>query len=188
MRTTQTDSRPTAKQLSYLRSLAMRTATTFTYPSTRSEASRQIQRLKALKAAGRPLPSERDIDLSALYAPGVQADEIAGHGSASRWAHHTADGEEKVVARTVAPKVELARYTVGESERVIYGQRIGGRAHVMDRPADGEGRSYVIERDVHLDGRAALDALIVDYTEQAKQADAVPMASSVLARELQAAA
>ena len=65
---------------------------------------------------------------------------------------------------------------------------IAGRAHVMDRPADGEGRSYVIERDVHLDGRAALDALIVDYTEQAKQADAVPMASSVLARELQAAA
>jgi hypothetical protein len=36
--------KPTAKQLAYLRALAIRTGQTFTRPASRSEASREIQR------------------------------------------------------------------------------------------------------------------------------------------------
>jgi hypothetical protein len=42
--------RPTAKQLAYLRALAARTATTFAYPRSRGEASREIDRLHQLPA------------------------------------------------------------------------------------------------------------------------------------------
>lgn len=41
-----TDDRPTQKQQCYLRSLAQRTGTSFTPPSTKVEASREIKRLK----------------------------------------------------------------------------------------------------------------------------------------------
>ena len=39
---------PTRKQLSYLRRLAEQTGTTFTPAATRAQASREIERLKAL--------------------------------------------------------------------------------------------------------------------------------------------
>ena len=38
--------KPTSRQLNYLRALANRTGQTFTYPRTRREASREIERLK----------------------------------------------------------------------------------------------------------------------------------------------
>lgn len=44
---------PTAKQLSYLRRLAEQTATTFTAPKTRGQASREIKRLKTLAVSFR---------------------------------------------------------------------------------------------------------------------------------------
>ena len=44
---------PSAKQLAYLKALAQRTATSFTYPRDRAEASREIERLRRLPAAGR---------------------------------------------------------------------------------------------------------------------------------------
>ena len=43
--------KPTAKQLSYLRTLAIRTGQTFTPPKTRADASREIQRLRAATPA-----------------------------------------------------------------------------------------------------------------------------------------
>ena len=45
--------------------------------------------------------------------------------------------------------VELARYSVtGAGERVIRGQRVLGVVRLIDAPASGEGRRYVIEREL----------------------------------------
>ena len=77
--------RPSAKQLAYLKTLAQRTATSFTYPHTTSEASREIQRLQRLPAAGRP-PRREEADGGA-YGTTPQADEIVGYGSSARWRH-----------------------------------------------------------------------------------------------------
>ena len=43
---------PTPKQISYLKSLAEQTGTSFTYPNTPAQASREIERLLALKETG----------------------------------------------------------------------------------------------------------------------------------------
>jgi len=40
---------PSARQLNYLKALAKRTGQTFTYPTTSSDASREIQRLKTVR-------------------------------------------------------------------------------------------------------------------------------------------
>ncbi len=81
-------------------------------------------------------------------------------------------------------RVELARYTVYGGERILYGQRIDGVVRVTDRPADGPGRSYLVERGLEGDGYTALKALVADYTGQARTLDAVPMAASLVRRTL----
>ena len=70
--------------------------------------------------------------------------------------------------------VELARYTVGVGERVIRGQRVLGVVRVVDVPASGEGRHYVIERE--LTTMAELEAIVADYLAQAEMWDAIPAA------------
>ncbi len=83
-----TDDRPTQKQQRYLRSLAQKTGTSFTPPSTKAEASREIKRLKQLKPSAR---YERDEDRSAVErAPrggsaAVRRGEVDGYGSNCRW-------------------------------------------------------------------------------------------------------
>jgi hypothetical protein len=71
-------------------------------------------------------------------------------------------------------RVELARYTVAGTERVIYGQRVLGVVRLVDEPVDGIGRRYVIERELTL--MAEVDALLVDYLEQAAIWDVIPAA------------
>jgi hypothetical protein len=71
-------------------------------------------------------------------------------------------------------RVELARYTVSAGERVIYGQRVLGVVRLVDAPADGDGRRYVIERELTV--MAELDAIVADYLEQAAIWDMVPAA------------
>lgn len=73
-------------------------------------------------------------------------------------------------------------------ERVIYGQRINGIVRITDRPADGQGRAYLIERGLEQDGNSALKALVADYTGQAAELDEILMAASELRRKLQALA
>jgi hypothetical protein len=83
-------------------------------------------------------------------------------------------------------RVELARYSAGGQERVLYGQRIAGVVRVVDRPV-GRGRSYLVERELEQEGRgahAALNALIDDYLEQARQLHDIPMRASLLRRHL----
>ena len=71
-------------------------------------------------------------------------------------------------------RVELARYTVSAGERVIQGQRILGVVRLADNPASGEGRHYVIERE--LVTMAELEAIVADYLQQAQTWDAIPAA------------
>ena len=83
---------PTRKQLNYLRSLAERTGTTFAPPSTRLQARREIDRLKARTPSGRHERSEdRDAVSRGLAeqqpASRVRDDEITGYGSQARWAN-----------------------------------------------------------------------------------------------------
>jgi len=85
---------------------------------------------------------------------------------------------------TVGERVELKSYTVDEGRRVIYGQRINGVVRLMDRPAHGVGRSYLIERGLEQDGCAAMNGLIADYIRQAWVHDQVPMAMSALRARL----
>lgn len=82
----------------------------------------------------------------------------------------------------VGERVELARYTVSDKERVLYGQRINGVVRVTDCPARGTGRSYLVERGLERDGYSALRALITDYTRQAGRLDAIPMTAGVVER------
>jgi hypothetical protein len=58
-------SKPTRKQLVFLRALAQRTGTTFVYPKTRREASSQIAAL-----LDRPLSSQLDLDLDRVSVHG----------------------------------------------------------------------------------------------------------------------
>ena len=82
---------PTPRQLQYLRTLAERTATTFTSPRTRGEASREIRRLEALPSLTR---SEGRYERSALAdararlqpSSTIEPEEVTGYGSHARWA------------------------------------------------------------------------------------------------------
>jgi hypothetical protein len=52
------------------------------------------------------------------------------------------------VAHSTNERVELARYTIAAGERVIYGQRALGVVRLVDVPAFGRGRRYLIEREL----------------------------------------
>ena len=69
-------------------------------------------------------------------------------------------------------RIELGRYTISAGERVIYGQRVLGIVRVVDVPAGGCGRRYIIERG--LTSMGELEAIVADYLQQAAVWDAVP--------------
>ena len=71
-------------------------------------------------------------------------------------------------------RVELARYRLGAGERVIYGQRVLGVVRLVDAPADGKGRRFIIERE--LTAMAELEAIVADYLEQAARWQTIPAA------------
>ncbi|HEV3072128.1 MAG TPA: hypothetical protein VGY76_11975 [Solirubrobacteraceae bacterium] len=192
---------PTSRQLHFVRSLAEQTGTSFTPPKTRAQASREIERLLALKESGHVELAIRSSDVKAepiqaepvetelVYATGVQPGEVVGFGSAASW--RKAAPEQAVppaAALQVGQLTELKRYSVSGGERVLYGQRINGSVRITDRPASGGGRAYLVERELERDGYSALKALVADYIEQARDLDAIPMASSVVRCELQQAA
>ncbi len=70
--TNQTTEAPTRKQLAFLRALARRTGTTFTYPKTQRQASRQIAQL--LK---RPASPQLELDLDTAAIRGGDLNEQA---------------------------------------------------------------------------------------------------------------
>ena len=84
-------SKPTTRQLNYLRSLATRTGQTFTYPKTRQQASEEIDRLKHTRPSSRSeVRIERkliadQIAAGPIDAARVREHEISGHGSSATW-------------------------------------------------------------------------------------------------------
>jgi hypothetical protein len=82
--------RPTAKQLRYLRSLALQRGESFTYPATAAQASAEIGRLKGRKRGSyveRRVEREqvsRDMAMRGGDAA-VRDSEIVGYGSSARW-------------------------------------------------------------------------------------------------------
>jgi Protein of unknown function (DUF3072) len=91
--TTDDDTRPTGRQLAYLKSLATRTRQTFAWPQTRAQASREIRRLKSLSAAN-DLPRDFDPDAEQAAREAnadvpIQAFEIAGFGSTATWSQRS---------------------------------------------------------------------------------------------------
>lgn len=81
------DAAPTTRQLTYLRALAARTATTFAYPATRAEASRQIDRLRGLRSEPKSavMQIDRDEAQQLSYATAVHESEVSGFGSSAAW-------------------------------------------------------------------------------------------------------
>lgn len=66
-----TQPKPSGKQLALLRSLVERTGTTFTYPRTKSQASRQIKRL--LQRSRSP---QLEIELDRVAISGGEVREV----------------------------------------------------------------------------------------------------------------
>lgn len=181
-----TDAKPTSRQLQYLRVLADRTGTTFTYPATRGEAGAQIDRLRKLGPDPCPPRLERPVDPgdSLAYATAVRDDEISGFGSSATWRAGSGPGPSSPAPpKPHGRQRELARYALTSAERILFGERRGDFLRITDRPSSGAGPSYLVERELAPDGEGALAALIADYVQQARNLDEVPMASAAV-REL----
>jgi hypothetical protein len=174
------DAPPTARQLGYLRALANATATTFTYPATRAQASREIDRLRRIDTAP-PAREEQQADAQAIsYASAVAPEELEGYGSSATWRLTVAPA-----ARRSPGTLELARYTVAGQARVLCAERSRSSARITDRPRSGAGRSYVVESDLRQDdAEHALGALVADYLAQARELGEVPMASAAVRQML----
>jgi hypothetical protein len=93
------------------------------------------------------------------------------------------DGRPVVTAATPQPairagatneSVQLARYSVRAGQRVVHGKRVLGVVRLVDDPASGDGRHYVIERE--LTSMAELEAIVADYLQQAATWDVIPAA------------
>lgn len=98
----------------------------------------------------------------------------------------TRNGHHLTPHARVGERVELARYTVpAAGERIIQGQRVDGVVRLLDVPADGRGRAYVIERELERDGYAAVQALVADYLRVAARLGEIPLAASPLDRYLE---
>jgi hypothetical protein len=171
---------PTERQLRYLRALAGNTGTTFEYPATRAQASRQISRLRTIS----PAPRERNDEAGgAAYATAVHEEEVDGYGSSATWRVTPPPAVAFRRPPRVRDHVELARYKARGEERVLRLGNVDGVARIDDRPASGRGRVYLVERDFQDDEPLALDALIADYVAQAEEFDRVPMSGTVAAGE-----
>ena len=135
--------------------LAERTGQTFTYPHTFARGQPRDRPAQAGAARART-PSwgssardRRPVAVGERDAARVRDDEISGHGSSATWAHNrhhepapTSDRPApKRTTPVVGKRTELARYTVAEGERVVYGQRVDGVVRVTDRPASPGGRA-----------------------------------------------
>jgi hypothetical protein len=90
----QDNTRPTPRQLAYLKALAQRAGQTFTYPRTASEASAEIARLRGTRPDA---PADRQREIKDTRAEvqqlgddsTVRPHEIRGYGSSAAWSQRT---------------------------------------------------------------------------------------------------
>ncbi len=98
----------------------------------------------------------------------------------------TTNTTNRASSPTVGERRELGRYsTPTDGQRLLVGQRVNRVVRLVDVPASGHGRAYLVERELEQDGYAALQALIADYLQQAKKLGSIPLASSPLDRYLE---
>jgi hypothetical protein len=75
--------------------------------------------------------------------------------------------------QTTGRPQRLAGYTADVGERILVGRRVDGAVRVSDVPADGHGRSYLVEPEIA--SMAELEALVADYQAKAEKLGYVPM-------------
>jgi hypothetical protein len=94
-------------------------------------------------------------------------------------------------AEAAPAQIVLDHYDLDSGGRLIVALRKPGREHVdggavietlIDCPEQGQGRDYVIETKVRVGGE--LDALLVDYKEQAADLGQCPMSGLALKEKL----
>lgn len=169
---------PTPKQQAYIRRLALDRGISFTPPKTKREATRLIDELRRRRpdsAADRRWET-RQVQADMAQRPGdatqVRRDETTGHGSSATWNTDRPETHATGGERRTNPPVEIARYQLSDGERVIQGQRILGVVRLIDIPASGAGRRFLIERE--LTCRAEVAAVVSDYLAQAHELQAIP--------------
>ena len=91
-------------------------------------------------------------------------------------------GDVAALTLSIGERIELARYTVRGSERIVYGQWVERAVRITDRPAVGRGRSYLVERCLECDGFSAVKALVEDYIRQARWLEEIPMVAGCVRR------
>ena len=74
---------------------------------------------------------------------------------------------------TTGRSKRLGHYSVGGAERQLVAQRIEGVVQLRDQAANGAGRSYVVEPELH--SLSELEAIVADYLQTAKRLGEVPM-------------
>jgi hypothetical protein len=173
----------TPRQLSYLRSLALQTGTTFSPPGTRRQASCEIERLKGLKVSRgtySEAPRQHLDPVEQPYATEQKAGEVSGYGSSARWGDPAPRSSALTPRRAEGEPLELGRYETRAGEkRALYGIRIDGRPRIIDAAAEGRGRIYTVEEDLcEKGGYAEVKALVANYIADAEQLGRIPMAKT----------
>jgi hypothetical protein len=183
---TSTGTTASPRQLKYLKDLALETGGTFTLPKTGHQASREIDRLKKLKASqGKYVEVHRHhLDPAEQpYATEQKPGETIGYGSSAR----RGDPAPPRTAHPPAPRrvegepVELGRYETEMGERrALYGIRIEGKPRIIDAAAEACGRIYTVEEKLReKGGYGEVKAIVEDYIDQAGQLGCIPMAKSM---------
>jgi hypothetical protein len=124
----------TGKQLSYLRSLAERTGTTFVTPRDRRHASREIERLRSFKRdSDSCIETNAQAAPEAVYATAPHASETEGFGASAKWR----TSRRETPARTGRPSRDGGRCSAED------GARTGPRRLATYTDGDGEERELV---------------------------------------------
>lgn len=170
---------PSSKQLSYLRSLALQTGTSFTPPSSSSEASREIRRLRERRSCEPRLqgnPSESAApELELTYGTAPADGEIVGYGPSATWATSEPAPTDKQLAYladlakklgVAAPEPETRREATREIERLLQqslaSERAESQAHVASARAPVLGERVELARYRISDGERVLYGQRID--------------------------
>jgi hypothetical protein len=94
MSTATNDQPATSRQLTYLKALAERTGQTFSWPSTRAQASAEIARLKRTPGSTRTECAIEQLESRAICeaaddAADVHEFEVIGYGSSATWSQRS---------------------------------------------------------------------------------------------------